>query len=356
MADFERILYFSEPSVKLKGFIVVHSSKFGPAIGGTRMRPYHTEDDALEDATRLAQAMTSKAAAAGLNLGGGKAVIIGDPQSEKTEALLLAYGRVINELGGRYITAEDIGIGVDDLAIIKRSTKWVVGCAESEGGSGDSAPPTALGVFLGMRAAAEEYFGPSGLKGRHVAIQGLGKVGYALAKTLNHFGVQLTVADVNPEATQRAEKEFGATVVNTSRIHSVDADIFSPCAVGNAVNHENIAGIKVKIIAGSANNQLEDECSDSALLHSKKILYIPDFLLNAGGLIHVSEELQPGGFNRQRALLRVMEIYGRVKAVAREVLTNQDAMINTTQVVKKMVDARLGSTEVVAPTTDYFGC
>lgn len=356
MADFERILYFTEPSVNLKGFIVVHSSKFGPAIGGTRMRSYPTEDDALEDVQRLAQAMTNKAAVAGLNLGGGKAVIIGNPKSEKTEALLLAYGRIINELGGRYITAEDMGIGVEDLAIIKRSTKWVVGCAESEGGSGDSAPATALGVFLGMRAATEELFGLSGLKGRHVAIQGLGKVGYILAKTLHHFGVQLTVADINPEATQRAEKEFGAKIVDTLKIHSVDADIFSPCAIGNAVNHENIAGIKAKIIAGSANNQLEDECSDATLLHSKKILYIPDFLLNAGGLIHVSEELQPGGFNRQRALLRVTEIYGRVKTVVRAVLASQDSMMTTTQVVNSIISKRLNATETVTPPPDYFGC
>lgn len=307
--DYEELLFIQDKATGLKAIICIHDTTVGPALGGTRVYDYATEEEAIEDALRLAKGMTYKNAAAGLNIGGGKAVIIGDPKKVKTEALLRTFGRYVEGLNGRYITAQDMNMTPADLAMIHEETDHVVGL---EGKSGDPSPVTAFGVFRGILAAANEAYGSDDLKGKKVAVQGLGAVGYNVCKYLHEAGAELYVTDIREESVEKAVKELGATAVGLDDIYSVDCDIFTPCAMGAIINDDTIEQLKCKVVAGSANNQLKEE-RHGDMLAEKGIIYVPDFVINAGGVINVFEEMQ--GYNEERAMGRASAIYDSVTRI-----------------------------------------
>ncbi len=310
--EYEEVVFFHDQPSGLKAIVAIHNTTLGPALGGTRFYPYPSEDAALLDVLRLARGMTYKAAAARLDLGGGKAVIIGDPKRIKSEVLLRAYGRFIDSLGGRYITAEDVGTSRDDMDLIHRETRHVTGVSPTLGGSGDPSPVTATGVFEGLRACAQEVWNDPSLKGRHVAVQGVGKVGYHLVQHLVQDGATVTVADVDVDAVARAVREFGVETAEADKIHAVECDVFAPCALGGIIRDDTLPELKCRIVAGSANNQLEQPVHGTAL-HEAGILYAPDYVINAGGLINVADELQ--GYDADRALERVRGIYRTLRDV-----------------------------------------
>ncbi|KIC10003.1 amino acid dehydrogenase [Leisingera sp. ANG-M1] len=286
----EEIYRVEEPSAGLLGFIAVHSTRMGPAAGGLRMRPYASEEDALTDVKRLSEGMTYKNAAAGLPLGGGKAVIIGDPAKDKTPALLRAFGRAIQSLEGRYITAEDMGMSPADMAILAEETDWAAGLANGQFASGDPSPVTAQGIFNAIRTARAHQCGSRALKGVTVAVQGLGHVGWYLCRLLHEAGAKLAVTDIDNARTEQAVAAFGAKAVPLAEIHTVQADVFAPCAIGGVLNAETIPQLKAGIVAGGANNQLAGP-EDGAALHARGILYAPDFVANGGGIINVATEI-----------------------------------------------------------------
>jgi leucine dehydrogenase len=309
---FEQIVFFSDDASSLRAIVAIHSTALGPALGGTRFYPYPSEEAALVDVLRLAQGMTLKAAAAGLDLGGGKAVIIGDPKRLKSEEMLRAYGRYVATLGGRYITAEDVGTSLADMDIVRRETRWVTGCSHTYGGSGDPSPVTAYGVLQGMKASALEAYGTAELKGLRVAVQGVGKVGYALCGYLVEEGAEMVVTDVDTDNLARAVADFGVKTTEPDQIYGLDADIFAPCAMGAVINDDTLSELNCKIIAGSANNVLaRDEHGEK--LRGLGIVYAPDFVVNAGGIINISDELQ--GYNRERAVKRVDGIFETLQTV-----------------------------------------
>jgi leucine dehydrogenase len=309
---YEQVVFCHDQATGLRAIIAIHDTTLGPALGGCRMWPYGTEDEAVTDALRLARGMTYKAAASGLNLGGGKSVIIGDPHTDKSEALFRSLGRYIETLAGRYIVAEDVGISTGDIHHIQVETSYVVGAEVSYGGSGDPSPFTALGVLQGMRACVEEVFGTTSLEGRTVAVQGLGHVGYRLCRLLHDKGAHLMVADLEPEATERAVREFGAKAVEPDEILFMPCDVLAPCALGAVVNDETLPRLRCRIVAGSANNVL-DEARHGEALAKRGILYAPDYVINAGGLINVADELE--GYNERRATKRVMRIEDSVRRI-----------------------------------------
>ena len=315
----EQVTFCYDEVSGLKAIIAVHDTTLGPALGGTRMRAYATEEEALRDVLRLSRGMTFKSAAAGLNLGGGKAVIIGDPRTQHSETLFRAFGRFVEGLGGRYITAEDSGTNVRAMEWVRMETNWVTGISRALGGSGDPSPVTARGTFAGMLACAQERWGSDALVGKHVTVQGVGAVGYHLVRHLTKAGAKVTVCDVDQGNLERATKEFGCAVVDPNEIFSVRADIFAPCALGAVINDETLPQLKVEIIAGSANNVLDDERRHGAGLVEKGILYAPDYVINAGGLINVANELE--GYNQERAFKQadgVYDILASVFQIARE--------------------------------------
>lgn len=284
---FEEIAICNDPSSGLKAIIAIHSTRSGPALGGIRMYPYSDETEALKDVMRLAKAMSYKSAAAHLKLGGGKAVVIGKPNSDKTPQLLNAMGKFIDYLKGRYYSAKDVGITASDLAEIGKETRYVVGLPESIGGSGDPSPWTAKGVLEGMRACLKEKLNQDYFKGVVVAIQGLGHVGFSLAKLLHKEKAKLIVADVNQKIVERIVRELNAETVSTDEIFHTTCDIFAPCAMGGAVNDNTVPQLQCKIIAGCANNQLENQTIHGAELFRRGILYAPDYIINAGGVINI---------------------------------------------------------------------
>lgn len=285
----EKVLRVEDRAADLTGFIALHSTKLGPAAGGLRMRPYATEDDALDDVLRLSRGMTFKNAAADLPLGGGKAVIIGDPR-KKTEAQLEAFGRAIDGLAGRYWTAEDMGMSPADMAVIARTTRCVAGRSKGQFASGDPSPITARGIFNAIRTTATYRFGSPVLEGRHVAVQGLGNVGWHLCKLLRAAGADLTVTDIDADRVAWAGRSFGAQGVAPDQILQVKADILAPCAIGGILNADTIPALRVDAVAGGANNQLAT-AEDGAALHARGILYAPDYVANAGGIINVATEI-----------------------------------------------------------------
>ncbi len=311
----EQVLYGHDPKSGLRTIIAIHSTALGPALGGTRFYPYDSEDQALWDVLRLSRGMTLKAAAAGLDLGGGKAVIIGDSRRDKNERLWRAYGRMVDSLNGRYITAEDVGTTSLDLAVVRRETRWAAGVPIEEGGSGDPSPATARGLLAGLKAIADFLWGSRDLHGRRVTIQGVGKVGYHFARMLKDEEVEVIVTDVYQPAVARVVEDFGVEAVGVDEIMTVDCDVFSPCALGAILNQESIARLNCEAVVGAANNQLEKE-EDAQRLADRGILYAPDFLVNAGGLINVFEELQ--GYSEQRAIHHVDAIGRRTSSVLRE--------------------------------------
>ena len=274
----------------LLGFIALHSTRLGPAAGGLRMRVYDSDAAAINDVLNLSRGMSYKNAAAGLPLGGGKAVIIGDPTRDKTPEMLRAMGRAINALQGRYWTAEDMGMSTEDMAEIARETRFVAGLDHGQYASGDPSPITARGVFNAMRAGAAQVFGSDDLAGRHVAVQGLGHVGWHLCRLLHEAGARLSVADTDVRRVTRAVRELGANVVPPSRIHATQADIFAPCAIGGILNARAIPDIQARLVVGAANNQLATP-EDAATLHTRGILYLPDYVANGGGIINVAAEI-----------------------------------------------------------------
>ncbi|SHJ66279.1 leucine dehydrogenase [Anaerobranca californiensis DSM 14826] len=310
--DYEQLVICHDKTSGLKAIIGIHDTTLGPALGGTRMWNYKTEEEAIEDALRLSRGMTYKAAAAGLNLGGGKTVIWGDPKTQKSEELWRAFGRFVQSLNGRYITAADVGTVVDDMDYIRQETKHVVGVSKTLGGSGDPSPKTAYGVFRGIQACANEVWGSDDITGRVVAVQGVGKVGYYLCEYLHKAGAKLIVSDIDKEAVDRVVREFGAQAVGLDEIYGVECDIYSPNALGATINDETIPQFKCKIIAGGANNQLKEE-RHGDIITEKGIIYAPDYVINAGGLINVADELK--GYNEERAMQSVSKIYDNIKKV-----------------------------------------
>jgi valine dehydrogenase (NAD+) len=335
----EQVVYGSDEDTGLRCIIAIHSTRLGPALGGTRFHPYPTEADALTDVLRLSRAMAYKAAAAGLDFGGGKAVIIGDPDIDKSEALLRAYGRMVASLGGRYVTACDVGTSPADLGVVRRETRWATGAALAEGGSGDSGVLTAHGTHVGMSACAEMVWGTSDLSGRHVAIQGVGKVGMRLAEALHAEGAKLTVADVDLVAVEHCAEEFGADVARIDEIHAVDADIFSPNALGGGLNDTTIPQLRCRLVAGAANNQL-GRAEHGEALADAGVLYAPDYVLNAGGLIQVSGELHEGGYRESRARSRVEQIGDRLRHI---IATARTEGMTTTQAADLVAEARMAA-------------
>jgi len=303
----EQIVFCNDNASGLKAIIAIHNTVLGPGLGGTRMWNYATEADALKDVLRLSRGMTYKAAISGLNLGGAKAVIIGDAKKHKSEALMRKFGRFIENLNGKYITAEDVGTTTKDMEYVNMETDSVVGLPESMGGGGDPSPVTAYGVYMGMKASAKKAYGSDSLAGKKISVQGIGKVGMHLVELVNKEGAHITVSDINEDSLTYAAKHYAATVVNGSDIYSVGADIFAPCALGAILNTENINALNCSIIAGAANNQLEEEEEHGMLIKEKGLLYAPDFLINAGGLINVYSEYI--GYNRENAMRDTEKIF-----------------------------------------------
>ncbi|TFE03178.1 branched-chain amino acid dehydrogenase [Jeotgalibacillus salarius] len=310
--DYEQLVFCQDKNSGLKAIIAIHDTTLGPALGGTRMWTYDTEADAIEDALRLAKGMTYKNAAAGLNLGGGKTVIIGDPLKDKNDEMFRAFGRYIQGLAGRYITAEDVGTTVKDMDLIHEETDYVTGISPAFGSSGNPSPVTAYGVYRGIKAAAKEAYGSDSLEGKTIAVQGVGNVAFTLCRHLHEEGAKLIVTDINKEAVQRAVDEFGAKAVEINEIYSVECDIFAPCALGAIINDNTLEVLKADVIAGAANNQLK-ETKHGDILHERGIVYAPDYVINAGGVINVADELN--GYNRERAMKNVEKVYDNVSRV-----------------------------------------
>ncbi len=281
----------------LHAIIAVHSTVLGPALGGMRLWPYASEEEALTDVLRLARGMTYKAACAGLDLGGGKSVILGDPAA-KTEAMFEAMGEFVESFGGRYITAEDVNTRVEDMGVVARKTRHVVGL---EGKSGNPSPKTARGVFLGLKATLEEVFGSDEVAGRTVAIEGCGSVGSIYAQLVADAGGKVVCADIRPEAAERVAEATGGTIVAPDEIWKVECDVYGPCALGGVLNDETIPELRCRAVCGAANNQLL-EARHGDMLRERGIKYAPDYVVNAGGLINVYNELVPGGYDEERAL------------------------------------------------------
>ena len=332
---YEQVVFCHDRATGLRAIVAIHSTRLGPALGGTRFYPYATEDDALDDVLRLARGMTYKAAAAGLDLGGGKAVIIGDPKVDRTEGMLRAYARFVDSLGGRYITAEDVGTTQDDMDLIRRETPSVTGVSRSFGGSGDPSAATAYGVLHAMKAVAKRLWSTTDLKDRHVVVSGVGKVGYALVRHLVEERAHVSVADVNDEAVERVRRDFSAEVVDVGSAHAVECDVYAPCALGRALNPTTIPALRCAAVVGSANNQLADDgCAD--LLAEAGVVYAPDYVVNAGGVINIAEELR--GYHRERAYANVRRIF----ATTTNVLEIADAEgITTAAAADRLAQARI---------------
>jgi len=313
--DYEQVVFCHDRGSGLRAIVAVHSTRLGPALGGTRFYPYGSEDEGLEDVLRLAKGMTYKAAAAGLDLGGGKAVIFGDPVRDKSESLLRAYARHVDALGGRYLTAEDVGTTQADMDIVRRETRFVTGVSRELGGSGDPSVATAYGLLWAMKAVALHLWGDTSLVGRHIAVAGVGKVGSALLAHLVEERARVTVADVTPAAVERAVAEVGAEAVAVEKIHAVDCDIYAPCAMGGVLNTATIPELRCAAVVGSANNQLADGAASAAALAEAGVLYAPDFVANAGGLINIAEELAPTGYHPDVALAAVRRVFDTVTSV-----------------------------------------
>ena len=331
----EQLVVCSDPSVGLQAFIAIHDTTLGPAAGGVRIWPYEKEEDAIMDALRLSRAMTYKSAAADLPLGGGKAVIIADPWKDKSEALLRAYARYVDTLAGRYITTTDVGSTTRDLEYIAHETRYVAGLPVSAGGSGDTSTLTGLGVYLGMKACAEAAWGSDSLSGRTVAMQGFGKVAYYTAEHLLKEGANLVATDISEPGMEKA-RNMGAVTVSPEEIYDVPCDIFSPCALGGVVNQDTIPRLSCRIVAGGANNQLLNG-QDGEELHRKGIIYAPDYIINAGGIINVSCEVGRS-YNPERAKQMTERIYETMQHVL-DISSKEE--IPTAQAADRLAQARI---------------
>ena len=293
--DHEQIVFCNDKDTGLKAIIGIHNTVLGPALGGTRMWKYNSEWEALNDVLRLSRGMTFKSAITGLNLGGGKAVIIGDAKTQKTSELMCRFGEFVHSLSGRYITAEDVGMATEDMDIVREVTPFVTGISESKGGAGNPSPITAYGVFMGMKAAAKYKYGSDILEDKNIFVQGIGNVGEALVEHLANEGAKVTISDISQERLQEVKSKYDVTIYGGSDIYSEEMDIYAPCALGATINDDTINKLRADIIAGAANNQLANELRHGTLLQERGIVYAPDFLINAGGIINVYAELENYG-------------------------------------------------------------
>tara|TARA_B100001758_G_scaffold247464_1_gene265383 strand:+ start:21420 stop:22511 length:1092 start_codon:yes stop_codon:yes gene_type:complete len=307
LMEHEQVVFCQDIETGLKAIIAIHNTNLGPALGGTRMWSYDNECDALNDVLRLSRGMSLKAAISGLDLGGGKAVIIGDSKTQKTEALMRKFGQYVESLGGRYITAEDVGMSTKDMQYVRMETKHVTGIPESMGGSGDPSPFTAFGVYMGMKASAKYKWGSDSLQGKTVVVQGVGHVGENLVKHLYNEQANVIINDIDERRLEVLSEEYGASIVRGDSIFDLDMDIYAPCALGATINPGTLNRLNCEIIAGAANNQLADELRDGQICRDKGIVYAPDFLINAGGLINVYSEIN--GYDRERSMNQTREIY-----------------------------------------------
>ena len=305
--EHEQVVFCQDNETGLKAIIAIHNTTLGPALGGTRMWNYSNEADALNDVLRLSRGMTFKAAISGLALGGGKAVIIGDSSKDKTPELLQRFGKFVDTLSGNYITAEDVGMCADDMTHIRKETLHVTGLPQEMGGGGDPSPVTAYGVYMGMKASAKFLWGSDDLEGKRVLVQGVGHVGENVVKHLSEERAEIFINDINIENLMRVSKKYNASIVNGDELYAFEMDIYAPCALGATINDHTLSLLKCKIIAGAANNQLENEIKHSEILKEKGIIYAPDFLINAGGLINVFSELN--GYDETDAYAKTKEIY-----------------------------------------------
>lgn len=310
VTDHEQVVFCQDKATGLKAIIAIHNTVLGPALGGTRMWNYASEAEALTDVLRLSRGMTYKAAISGLNLGGGKAVIIGDSRKDKSEALFRRFGKFVESLAGKYITAEDVGISPLDISYVSMETKHAVGLP---GRSGDPSPVTAFGVYSGIKACLKERFGNDSLAGKKVAVQGVGHVGQSLVEYLTKDGAKVYVTDIHEDTLKEVAAKFGATVVGTDEIYDLDVDVYAPCALGATVNDNTLGRLKCSIIAGAANNQLKDEAVHGKAVMDKGIIYAPDFLINAGGLINCYHEIH--GYNYNAAMNQASNIYGTLENI-----------------------------------------
>lgn len=335
-ADHEGVYFAADPESNLRAIIAVHSTVRGPAAGGTRFWRYESDEAALTDALRLSKAMSYKNAAADLPLGGGKAVLIYPEGEFDRVSLFEAYGRAIDRLGGTYITAEDVGVSPEDMDIIHSQTKYVAGLSKGAAASGDPSPVTAEGVFRGLKAGVKHIWGYDDLSGKTVAVQGLGHVGYALCEKLHAAGAKLLVADINEKVLERAEASLGATRVESQDVHAQKADIYCPCALGGALNAQTVPDIQAKLIAGAANNQLAS-AEIMPLLERNGITYLPDFVLNAGGIINVATEVA-GNYSQEWVEQKLVGLEATISKILR--VAGEEG-VTTLQVANRIAEDRL---------------
>lgn len=335
----EQLAFFNDPFSGLKGIVAIHNTTLGPALGGCRMWNYKSEEEAIIDVLRLSKGMTYKASIAGLNLGGGKAVIIGDAKKDKTEKLFRSFGRFVEGLGGRYITAEDVGTNIHDMENVKIETNYVTGIAKSLGGSGDPSPVTAFGVYNGIKAAVKEKMNKTSLSGLRVSVQGLGHVGTHLVDYLSKDGAEIFVTDIDKERVNYIVKKYDCQYVDPDNIIKQPVDIYAPCALGATINKDTVSLLNCKIVAGGANNVLSNASEDSKALIERDILYAPDYVINAGGLINVANELE--GYNRDKAFNNAEKIYDTLMGIFKRakkdsISTHQAAALQAEDRIKKI--------------------
>ncbi len=337
--DHEQIVFCNDKDTGLKAIIGIHNTVLGPALGGTRMWKYDTEWDALNDVLRLSRGMSFKSAITGLNLGGGKAVIIGDAKTQKTPELMKRFGEFVHSLSGKYITAEDVGMETADMDLVREVTPYVTGISESKGGAGNPSPITAYGVFMGMKAATMHAFGSNHLEGRTVVVQGIGHVGEVLVEHITNEGGKVIISDINESRLQEVSTKYGAEIYRGDDIYSIPMDIYAPCALGATINDDTYHKLQAKVIAGAANNQLADENRHGALLQERGMVYAPDFLINAGGIINVYAELE--NYGKQEIIRKTENIYDTTleilkKADDRKITSHQAAL----EIAVERIEAR----------------
>ncbi len=333
--DHEQLLFCNDNATGLKAIIAVHNTTLGPALGGTRMWQYSNELEALNDVLRLSRGMTYKNAISGLNLGGGKAVIIGDSRKNKSEALFRRFGKFVESLGGKYITAEDVVVSTSDMVWVNMETNNVVGLP---GKSGDPSPVTAYGVYMGMKAAAKIQFGSDSLTGKKIAVQGVGHVGEYLVAHLAKENADIYITDIHEDTLRSVSGKYGATVVGLNDIYGIDMDIYAPCALGATVNDDTLSQLKCSIIAGAANNQLKDETIHGEVMKDKGIIYVPDFMLNAGGVINCYAEVK--GLSADWAMGKAEDIYNTTLSIINRSVSDN---VPTYKIANKMAEERIAS-------------
>lgn len=334
--DHEQVVFCNDKDTGLKAIIGIHNTVLGPALGGTRMWNYQSEWDAVNDVLRLSRGMTFKSAVTGLNLGGGKAVIIGDAKTQKTPELMRRFGEFVHSLSGKYITAEDVGMETADMDTVREVTPYVTGISESRGGAGNPSPITAYGVFMGMKAAAKYRYGSDDLQGKRVLVQGIGHVGESLVDHLTKEGAQVIISDINQQKLTEIRDRYNATIYGGADVYAADVDIYAPCALGATINDDTIERFKVDIIAGAANNQLADDRRHGLVLREKNIVYAPDFLINAGGIINVYAELE--GYGKKEIIEKTENIYNTTLEILNSAEVND---ISTHEAALKVAQQRI---------------